>query len=69
MGLVESRVDSIFYLFLFASIGCFVLSELTWIVFKFGKPKKIDVPKQHLDWIWSFIPAATLLLLTLVKSR
>lgn len=69
MQIIESRVDSIFYLLLFSCIGCFVLSELTWVVFKFAKPKKVKVPRQHLDWLWSFIPALTLIILTLVKSR
>ncbi len=69
MLLVESRVDSIFYLLLFFCIGCFVLSELTWAVFRFSKPKTVKVPRGHLDWLWSFIPALTLILLTLVKSR
>lgn len=69
MEMIESRADSIFYLLLFFSIGCFVLSELTWVIFKFRLPKKIKAPKEHLDWVWSFIPALTLLLLTFVRSR
>lgn len=69
MTLIESRVDSIFLSLLIFCIGCFVLSELTWAVFKYSKPKTVKVPEGHLDWFWSFIPALTLILLTFVRSR
>ena len=62
------KVDSVFYLVLLAAIGSFIIAETLWVVRKSWKPKGLHVPKQHVEVIWSLIPAVILLLLTFVRG-
>lgn len=62
------NVDSIFYFVLLLSITVFILTEIIWVFGKSFRTSRLLVPKQHVEVIWSLVPALVLLLLTFVRS-
>lgn len=59
--------DSVFIFLLLTSILLFVGIEVVWTYQKYKDPLSVKVPKQHVDFFWSLIPALILILLTRVS--
>lgn len=66
---VALRPDSLFSFVLVVSIFLFVAAEVFWVFKKSARPESLRVPAQHLEIVWSLIPALVLLLLTFVYQK
>lgn len=63
------RPDSVFSFVLLSAILFFVAAEVFWVFKKTVKPDALQVPDQHFEIIWSFIPALVLILLTMLYQK
>ena len=65
---LAQKADSIFYFVLLAAIFVFIVIETVWVLKKSWGSSSLNIPKQHLEVVWSLIPAVVLFFLTFVRG-